>query len=671
MTAPRGMLGLVDVYRSYRLGSVTTQVLHGVDLEVGAGDVVSIMGPSGSGKTTLMNIVGLLDRPTSGNCVLDGRDVSGLGDDALSALRNRRIGFVFQSFHLLPRLTALENVCLPLVYRGAGRAETMDRARAVLERVGMDDRLHHRPDQLSGGQKQRVAIARALVGEPALLLADEPTGALDADTAREAMDLLLELNAERGVTILIITHDPAIANQCARRLRIRDGRLVEALAHDPGAADAVVPRHPSPPGDIHKGAAARPRGPTPGAGTLSRALAVLGANAREATDSLRKARLRTVLGLVGIMIGISSVIAMVSLGEIAKAQARKQFEALGTDILLVRRSFDAEPPGQRPATIALSDAIHLAPAVASIVEAAPRISGHGRFRYAGRNVGSGSIQGVTASFADVNRLSVQAGRFISDLDVDRYWCVVGADVADAMRRAGADRFVGEIVEIDEVLCTIVGVLNDRTESYALPVQVDANESVFVPITTSGRVVPDPEIDVIVARSRPGVHYETAVADVRSFFRDRAPALKLEIVAAKDLIARLEAQMRNYTLLLGAVGSIALMVGGIGIMNIMLVSVAERRREIAIRRALGARRRDIQSQFLIESVILTTAGGVLGVVLGLAATWAICRFTGWEYFVSGVSVASGLGTATAVGLFFGYQPARQASRLDPIAGLQGE
>ena len=405
---------------------------------------------------------------------------------------------------------------------------------------------------------------------------------------------------------------------------------------------------------------------------MSRALSVLGANAREATDSLRKAKLRTALGLVGIMIGISSVIVMVSLGEIAKAQARKQFEALGTDIMLMRKSPHAPAPqGRRPATMALSDAIRLAPEVPSIVETAPRVSGHGTFRHAGREVSDGRIQGVTASFASVNRLSVQAGRFISDLDVDRYWCVIGADIADAMRRAGARRLVGEIVEVGEVLFTIVGVLNDATENYVLPVQVGANGSVFVPITTSGRVVSEPEIEVVIARSRAGVHHETAVADVRSFFRDRAPDLDLEIIAAKDLIARLEAQVRNYTLLLAAVGSIALIVGGIGIMNIMLVSVAERRREIAVRRALGARRRDIQSQFLIESVILTTAGGVLGVLLGLAVTWGICRFTGWEFLVSGLSVASGLGTATAAGLFFGFQPARQASRLDPIAGLQGD
>ena len=221
------MLRLAGVTRSFQIGPVTTEVLRGIDLEVRAGDLMSIMGPSGSGKTTLMNLIGLLDRPSAGSHVLEGHDIAGLGDDALSSLRNECIGFVFQSFHLLSRLTALENVCLPLVYRGVRRAVAMRRAEALLEQVGMGERLHHGPDQLSGGQKQRVAIARALVGEPALLLADEPTGALDADTAGEVMALLLRLNQERGVTILIITHDPAVARQCARRVRIRDGRLFE------------------------------------------------------------------------------------------------------------------------------------------------------------------------------------------------------------------------------------------------------------------------------------------------------------------------------------------------------------------------------------------------------------------------------------------------------------
>ena len=399
---------------------------------------------------------------------------------------------------------------------------------------------------------------------------------------------------------------------------------------------------------------------------MSRTFQILAANAREAADSLRRARLRTVLGLVGVMIGISSVIAMVSLGEIAKGQARKQFETLGTDIVVIRKS-DA---GGR-AVIGLPDALQLAAEVPSIVEAAPRISGRGTFRFAGREVGRGAVQGVAQSFASVNKLTLQEGRFVSNLDTDRYWCVIGAEVAEKMRAAGADRLLRALIEVDEVLFTIVGVLDRKRESYALPFQVNADKSIFVPITTAQRIAPDPGIEVIVARSGAGVHYEAAVEDIRSYFRKRAPDLGLDIVTAKELIARMEAQMGIFTLLLGAVGSISLIVGGIGIMNIMLVSVAERRAEIAIRRALGARQRDIRSQFLIESVILTITGGILGIALGLAATWTICRFTDWDFLISGLSVASGLGTAAAVGLFFGFQPAHQASRLDPIAGLQGK
>ncbi len=225
------MLKLDGVCRSYRLGPVTTKVLRGVNLEVSSGDLMSIMGPSGSGKTTLMNIIGLLDRPSSGSCLLEGRDVSSLKDDELSTLRNRRIGFVFQAFHLLPQLSAMENVCLPLVYRGTTRPAARRQAGEILERVGMAQRTGHRPGQLSGGQKQRVAIARALIGGPALLLADEPTGALDVETATEVMSLLQRLNEENGVTIIIITHDPSVAAQCTRQVRIHEGRLVEVVQH--------------------------------------------------------------------------------------------------------------------------------------------------------------------------------------------------------------------------------------------------------------------------------------------------------------------------------------------------------------------------------------------------------------------------------------------------------
>ena len=404
---------------------------------------------------------------------------------------------------------------------------------------------------------------------------------------------------------------------------------------------------------------------TEGGGFAPRFLSILAANAREAFESLRRARLRTALGLIGVMIGISSVIVMVSLGEIAKAESRKQFESLGTDLVLIR---DPEGRGER---IEIPHALEMAAEAPSIREAAPRTFGYGSFRHAGREVGRGPIQGVSQSFATVNRLSTEEGRFISDLDTDRHWCVVGAEVAEKMREAGADRIPGEIVQVEEVLFTVVGVLEHQEENYALPVQLNANKSVFIPITTSMRIVNQPWVEVIIARSSDGAHYETVTEDVRSFFRTRSPELEPDVVTARQLIEQMEAQMEVFTLLLGSVGSISLIVGGIGIMNIMLVSVAERRTEIAVRRALGARRWDIRGQFLIESVILTSVGGVLGIVLGLVATWAITRFTGWDFLISGISVASGLTTAVAVGLFFGFQPAHQAARMDPIAGLQGQ
>ena len=247
MTERPSVLRLAGLRKSYATGPVTTEVLRGIDLQVDAGDLLSIMGPSGSGKSTLMHIIGLLDRPTSGSGSLGGRDIAKLDDGALSDLRNRHIGFVFQSFNLLANLTALENVCLPLVYRGMGSSEMKQRADALLEQVGMGDRGHHRPGQLSGGQKQRVAIARALVGEPKLLLADEPTGALDSETAREVMHLLLTLNAQQGITVLIITHDQAVAHQCKRQLHLRDGKLVETK--DQGLAAAWPHNLPGTPED--------------------------------------------------------------------------------------------------------------------------------------------------------------------------------------------------------------------------------------------------------------------------------------------------------------------------------------------------------------------------------------------------------------------------------------
>ena len=396
-------------------------------------------------------------------------------------------------------------------------------------------------------------------------------------------------------------------------------------------------------------------------------------NLREAARSLYGARLRTLLGLIGIMIGIASVITMISTGEIATNQARKEFEALGTDILIIRKSDDLMTTEARRRGIAIGfgDALEVAVAVPSVAEAAPRIRSQGGFAYAGKRVGNGATQGVTASFASVNKLRVTEGRFVSDLDVDRYYGVVGADIANAMRRRGAGAVVGKVLEIGGRLFTVIGVLEARPESYALPFQVEANNSVFVPITTARRISPRAEIELIIARVQAGVHYSAATRDLQTYFGKRTRGLAVEVTSAEQLIEQMESQLGLMALLLGAVGSISLIVGGIGVMNIMLISVAERRREIGIRRALGASRGDIQGQFLIEAVILTLGGGMAGLVFGTGATYGICQFTNWDFFISPVSVIAGIGVSTIAGVFFGFQPAYQAARLDPIIALQGE
>ena len=388
---------------------------------------------------------------------------------------------------------------------------------------------------------------------------------------------------------------------------------------------------------------------------------------REAVRSLYGARLRTLLGLIGIMIGIASVITMISIGEIAKSQSRKDFEALGTDILTVKPPDHLiGSPGR--ATIGLDDALSLAEVLPSVSEAAPRIETQGTFRYAGKRVGSGSVQGVSASFAEVNKLTMAEGRFVSNLDRGRYFAVVGADVANAMRRRGAGTVVGEILQVGGRLYTVLGALESAPETYALPFSVDANRSIFVPITTVRRTEPEVQIELIIARAAPGVHYADATRDVQAYFAKRARGLELEVVSAEQLIEQMESQLGLMTLLLAAVGCVSLIVGGIGVMNIMLISVAERRREIGVRRALGANRGDIQRQFLIEALILEPP-----VLLkwGPGAAYGIAHIYAWEFFISPASIVVGVGVSTAVGIFFGFQPAYQASRLDPIVALQGE
>ena len=383
------------------------------------------------------------------------------------------------------------------------------------------------------------------------------------------------------------------------------------------------------------------------------------ANLREAGSSLAATAVRSTLALIGIAVGIGAVIAMVSIGEIVKAESLRQFRALGTDIVTIRRAY-RDPVHQ----LARSDVTGLPEGVSLVAAAAPWTSDYAEFMYAGAPVARGQVLGVTASFAPLHRLAIADGRFISDLDRDRAFCVLGDEVGRAVRAAGARQAVGAAVRIHERLCTVIGVLGVNPSSAQ---SAGTDDAVLLPIGTTMRI--GQQIDQAIARLRPGADAAAAVREVTAYFRRVAPGVALEVVSARQLIEQMQRQARMFTLVFGAIGSIALLVGGIGVMNVMLMAVTERRTEIGLRRALGARRGDIVAQFLTESAVLCLIGGAAGIVLGAAGAWGISRFAGWSFFVSETAVLVGVGVSTAVGIFFGLYPARQAARLDPIAALR--
>ena len=392
----------------------------------------------------------------------------------------------------------------------------------------------------------------------------------------------------------------------------------------------------------------------------------LKANVKEAVVSLHAAKQRSLLALVGIVIGIGSVIAMLSVGTIAKHQALEQFRELGTDYLTIQVHGLARG---LLSGVRLADAVALPEETSSIAGVAPWSQSHGTVVYSGKKVSDASTLGVTGSFVELNRLRLAEGRAISDLDLRRNHCVVGARVALDLRRAGAERLVGEPIRLKDRICTIVGVLHTAPRMGMQP--FDADRAILMPLSTAQRMYPDRGLNQIVARMKPDAHHTAATAEVQDYFRRRAPRQMVNVQSAQRLIEQMQRQTQTFALLLAAIGSISLIVGGVGVMNVMLVSVTERRKEIGIRRALGARRFDIQSQFLTESVVLSLIGGVFGILLGVVGTWIFCRVSGWAFLVDPTATAMGFVVACCVGVFFGLQPAHQAARLNPITALSSE
>ncbi|MEW5422803.1 MacB family efflux pump subunit [Amorphus sp. 3PC139-8] len=637
--------------REFPAGDGVLPVLKDIDLTIEAGEMVAIMGTSGSGKSTLMNILGCLDRPSAGRYMVSGRETSQLEPDELAELRREHFGFIFQRYHLLAELTAIGNVEIPAIYAGRRPREREERARALLERLGMADRTEHRPGQLSGGQQQRVSIARALMNGGDIILADEPTGALDSRSGEEVLKILEELNAE-GKTIILVTHDADVAARAGRIIEISDGEIVSDRRKDEPVASSDA-SEPAPPDRKREGR-----------------LGTVFDRTREALQmallSMRAHKLRTFLTMLGIIIGIASVVSVVALGSGSREKVLENISSLGTNTLEVfpGQSFGDVRSGKIK-TLVVADANALAQQ-SYVAAVTPTVSTSAVVRY-GSLEANALVNGVGAQYFDVRGSKLAGGRFFDDTasaDMAQE-VVIDDNTLTTLFGDGTDP-VGKVIIIGNVPATIVGVMQAQQGGFGS----SSNLQLYLPYkTVQSRFLGNSSLRSINIRVADDVATSLAEQAVTQFLTIRHGTKDFFILNTDDIRQTITSTTSVLTALISSIALISLLVGGIGVMNIMLVAVSERVNEIGVRMAVGARRSDILQQFLIEAVLVCLIGGTLGISTALAFGFLFDQLgTGINLIYSENSIVAAFLTSTAIGVVFGYLPARNASRLDPVVAL---
>ncbi|MBN2079500.1 MAG: ABC transporter permease [Spirochaetes bacterium] len=652
------MIELNNVSKIYDTGKVQVRALDNVSLTIEEGEFVAIMGHSGSGKSTMLNILGFLDKPDSGSYRLLGDDITKLGDDELSLLRNHVAGFVFQQFNLLPRMNSIENAGLPMVY--AGRRNYREEAADKLREVLLTHRESHYPNELSGGEQQRVAIARAMVNRPMILFADEPTGNLDTASEAEIMALIEKLNAS-GITIVMVTHERDIADRARRIITMRDGTIIS----DTGTAKKKIPAAPRRHGTIQD--------------ILSDTKSAFGTAEfldylRQAISSIVTHKLRSMLSILGILIGVASVISMIAIGEGAKESITQNLSSLGSNTVSVRPgSFRRGPVALQSGTvtrITMEDARALA-RLKTVKRVSPAVSGRAQAVF-GANNWNTQIYGAGVEYAEIKAAVPIRGRFFTDAEVRSRQKVAVAGATVIKNLFGTTNPVGQTIKINRINFKVIGILPVKGAFH-----FDQDDLLVIPITTAMyRVLGKEYVDAIDVEIRDPKMIDDAIASIREVIitRHRLDPDDEESFSVRDM-AEMREMMSQTTQtmssLLGIVAAISLIVGGIGIMNIMLVSVKERIKEIGLRKAIGARRRDILVQFLIESSLLTLTGGLFGIIMGCAISILISVFAQWSVKISLSAIMLSTIVSIFIGIGFGLWPAVQASRLNPIEALRWE